>query len=107
MSVGGRRSMDLYAGFHPLFTPLQAAAHWARRFMPAPHAGHTQALTRGARSRVPVSAGLRSGGTTAQKWNVPHISYAWCPISSGIVVTTASTPVSSAMRRPDGSESWS
>jgi hypothetical protein len=71
MSVGGRRRMDSYAGFHPLFTPLPAAAHWARCFMPAPRVGHTQALTRGPRSRTSVSAGLRSDGTTTQNTEHP------------------------------------
>jgi hypothetical protein len=65
MSTGGRRSMNPYVEFYPVFILLQAAAHWTWRFMPAPCAGHTQVLTRGARSHPSVSAGQRSGGTTA------------------------------------------
>jgi hypothetical protein len=75
-----------------IYPPLQAAAHGARRFVPTPCAGHTQALTRGPRSRPSVSAGLRSGGTAARKWNVPHNPYARRPAGSGIVITTTSTP---------------
>jgi hypothetical protein len=31
----------------PIYPPLQAAAYWARRFIPAPHTSRTQALTKG------------------------------------------------------------
>jgi hypothetical protein len=49
----------------PIYPPLQAAAHWARRFVPMPRASNTQALTRGPMSCPSGSAGQRSGGTTA------------------------------------------
>jgi hypothetical protein len=41
MSAGGRRSMNPYVEFYPVFILLQAAAHWTWRFMPAPCASHT------------------------------------------------------------------
>jgi hypothetical protein len=54
-----------------------------------------------------ASAGQQSGDTTTQKWNVPHIPYVWRFVGSGIVVTIASTPMTSAARRPIGLKSWS
>jgi hypothetical protein len=42
-----------------------------------------------------------------QKQKVMHIPYVRRPVGSGIVVKIASTPTTSAARRPDGSESWS
>jgi hypothetical protein len=87
----------------PIYPPLQAAAHWARRFMPAPHAGHTWVLTRGAQVPPISHRWQRSDGTVAQKWIAPHILYVWHSVSPGIAYTIASTPATSAARRPIGS----
>jgi hypothetical protein len=44
----------------PIYPPLQAAAHQARRLVPTPRAHFTQALTRGPRTCPSVSTGRRS-----------------------------------------------
>jgi hypothetical protein len=41
----------------PVYPPLQAATHQARRSMPTPRAPHSQALTSGLRSYSSVSTG--------------------------------------------------
>jgi hypothetical protein len=87
----------------PIYPPLQAVAHRARRFMPTSRAHHTQALTRGPRSCPSVGAGQQNGGASAQQRNVPHIPYARRPVGLRIMVMIASAPGTSIARRLVGS----
>jgi hypothetical protein len=85
MSAGGRRSMNPYVEFYPVFILLQAAAHWTWRFMPAPCAGHTQVLTRGPGpthqsvlvSEVVVQQRSNKTSRTSRMRGVPSIRKSW------------------------------
>jgi hypothetical protein len=69
----------------PIYPPLQAATHRARRFMPTPCCPHTQALTSEPRPRSSVGTGQRNGAVAALKRNprasrmrgVPSVRGTW------------------------------